>query len=293
LLRRKTDDEPIFFGPIFLHAESDFETFSIFFSHLSVAFHKSDTTQLRLGSDDEKALRKAMRHAFPKAQLIACTRHLKENASRVLQDTVGCDAATRSEIIARIFGDNGLENVTDLDDFDRCVNELSAYFTQITSPDFVNYFENRLSTMLRSNLVGGLSGWTSNNVESMNHALKQAVNWQPRTLPDLVDKIHELVMSQIKDSRRAIIGHGNYYLRESHTRFRVTIESWGAMSAVERTNLVQKCFVLDPSSRSKHIVSTNGKLVVLAKQNAGKKLNQRKRRRCAKTTTPHKKSKQL
>jgi len=51
LFRRSTGDEPIFIGPIFFHGQSDFDTFSVFFSHVAVLMADSDTNQLLLGSD--------------------------------------------------------------------------------------------------------------------------------------------------------------------------------------------------------------------------------------------------
>ena len=58
LNRHRTDDNPIFIGPIFLHGHSDFETYSQFFGHLSAKLVDSDAHKLTLGSDEELAMRK-------------------------------------------------------------------------------------------------------------------------------------------------------------------------------------------------------------------------------------------
>jgi len=80
--RAGSGDIPIFIGPIFIHGNSDFETYAQFFCALSVRFASCDCRQLRLGSDEEASIRKAMQHAFPSASLVCCTRHLKDNFQR-------------------------------------------------------------------------------------------------------------------------------------------------------------------------------------------------------------------
>ena len=79
-------DEPIFFEPVFVHAQSDFATFIKFMGHLAVTLADCDTSVLCSGSDEEFALRKAMLHAFPKAHRLVCTWHLKENLVKYIQD---------------------------------------------------------------------------------------------------------------------------------------------------------------------------------------------------------------
>ena len=82
LQRIGSGDIPIFIGPIFIHGNSDFETYAHFFSYLSIRLASCDCRQLRLGSDEEASVRKAMRHTFSLASLVCCTRHLKENLRR-------------------------------------------------------------------------------------------------------------------------------------------------------------------------------------------------------------------
>jgi hypothetical protein len=82
LQRTGTNSTPAFIGPLFVHGNSDFETYNVFFSHLSARLADCDFKQLRLGSDEEASLRKAMHHCFHGSSIISCTRHLKENVIR-------------------------------------------------------------------------------------------------------------------------------------------------------------------------------------------------------------------
>ena len=82
LRRAASGDTPIFLGPMFLHGNSDFETYAAFFGHLSARLVSANFEELTLGSDEEASLRKAMRHCFPGAAIVSCTRHIKENFIR-------------------------------------------------------------------------------------------------------------------------------------------------------------------------------------------------------------------
>jgi len=82
LQRAGSGDLPIFLGPMFIHGNSDFETYAHFFCNLSVRLASCDCRGLRLGSDEEASVRKAMQHAFRDAVIVCCTRHLKENLRR-------------------------------------------------------------------------------------------------------------------------------------------------------------------------------------------------------------------
>ena len=99
LVRRTSGDEPIFFGSIFLHATSEFDMFAHFLSHLEIVLTDSDVSTLRLGSDKELALRKAMHHTFPEAQQLVCMRHVKENMKRYMQDKVEVDSKNLAKSI--------------------------------------------------------------------------------------------------------------------------------------------------------------------------------------------------
>ena len=60
---------------------------------------------LTLGSDnDESAMRKCMSAAFPSANTILCSRHLKENTDRKLDAVIGNRTDTRRLLHEALFG---------------------------------------------------------------------------------------------------------------------------------------------------------------------------------------------
>jgi len=82
LQRNGTGTTPTFIGPLFIHGNSDFCTFASFFGHVAARVVDCDFRQLRVGSDGETSIRKAIEFSFTGASLVACTRHIVENLRR-------------------------------------------------------------------------------------------------------------------------------------------------------------------------------------------------------------------
>ena len=88
LCREGTQKHPIMMGPIFIHGTSDYDTYSVFFDYLERKLRQC-CSQPVLEPDDEKAMRKAMKDAFPYAGSLVCERHLKQNVVNYLTNGVG------------------------------------------------------------------------------------------------------------------------------------------------------------------------------------------------------------
>jgi hypothetical protein len=54
------------------------------------------------------------------------------------------------------------------------------------------------------NVYSGI--WTNNNSESVNHVIKQYAQWKPQQLPDLIDKLHQLIVAQYEEANLTLIG---------------------------------------------------------------------------------------
>jgi len=63
--RASSGKSPAFFGPLFIHGRSDADTYNKFFARLASKFQDNDFSQLRLGIDDEYAMRKSLRFCWP------------------------------------------------------------------------------------------------------------------------------------------------------------------------------------------------------------------------------------
>jgi len=98
----------------------------------------------------------------------------------------------------------------------------------------VQYFKSCLHSLLCDNVVAGHPGWTNNNCESVNHAIKQYTQWRPQQLPDLIKKLWDLVCGQYTEADWELCGHGGLQLVPTYAKHRMTIDSWKSMSAAQR-----------------------------------------------------------
>ena len=230
LLRRSTQCPPLMLGPVFLHCDGSCESYQRFFSHLRTKLDSNINSELGfcelvIGSDEEKAILKAIRQSFPTATQLLCQRHLQENVRRHLQQKVGVPEKTRNEIISLIFGKEELTNSKHLVNFELGYLSLSNKLLEI-APNFVSYFEISLILRLREYVFKPRiseswlpSNWMNNNCESINNILKLSTNWKVLKLPDLIEKMHAIVKLQYADMRKALHGHVNYELAPKLKQF--------------------------------------------------------------------------
>ena len=141
----------------------------------------------------------------------------------------------------------------------------------------------------KTNLLLPDSHWTNNNCESLNHVLKQKLDWRPKKLVELIEKLHEVVIQQFSEEKRAIFGMGEFYLDESFQKFCVSRDVWMAKSETWKKKYVRK---LRKTTKETLVRTTDGQSSVQAPTHRGKKPGQRKRRRNTKTTTPSKSKRQ-
>ena len=207
LLRTDTGENPIFFGPMFLHGNCTFETYLIFMSHLAGILSTYCKDQLTIGSDDDAALRKAVAEAFPETLKVLCTRHLRKNVESYLQDKVGVKQGHRVEIVNSIFGSSGVIQANNSVDFSSRLTKTKNLCTHV-APGFVEYFTEHLCPLLEQQVKGTTksqsagASWTNNNAESANHLLKIATQWKPRSVVELIEKLQGVVAALYKDVRR-------------------------------------------------------------------------------------------
>lgn len=283
LIRRRTRECPIFMGPVFVHGHSDFDTYAQFFGELSAKTVDCNSQQLTLGSDDELAVKKCFAHYFPRSSIVTCSLHLKENVGRKLDELLGSSSTLRKKLFDSLFGSGGLIDCDDIASFDACVESFRSGLLSSAPSQFIDYFDGRLLSLMRQNVVigPGFSKWTNNNCESINHSLKQSIEWQPQQLPELIDTIRGLVQGQYNDADRALCGLGDYALRDTHARHRITTEVWRSMSAHQRQRAADSCFKVVTT----HVTSTDGTITVPTTPGAGKKPHQVKRSRNERSRT--------
>ena len=160
-----TQNHPIMLGPMFIHGTSDYETYSVFFDYLKRKMRQC-SSQPVLGSDDEKAMRKAMKDAFPESGSLVCERHLKQNAADYLTNNVGVSNVRKQRVINSLFGTQGLSDAVDLVTFE-LRSEKARDVIGVNAPGFMDYFISRIERLMKDNLqvsitpsAKGTTDWT-------------------------------------------------------------------------------------------------------------------------------------
>ena len=158
------------------------------------------------------------------------------------------------------------------------------------SPRFLKYFRDRLKEQLSLKVIQPVKDskipypWTNNNSESINHVLKQAIEWKSRPITDLVKRMHDLVSRQFTDLRGAIFGTGECRLAKTHEKFKQTKTEWMTKTDEQKTKHYSnfRRFKIDDP---KFITSTDGLNKIVAPKSVGRKPAQRKRKINERTRT--------
>jgi hypothetical protein len=139
VVRKEAGDHPIFIGPMFLNWEGSFLIYNTFFAHIKARMQESiESVQLRIGNHDEGGLTKALDNVFPTAQRLLCTKHIKDNVSDHLKNSIGVKDTERSEILDSIFVQSGLVDSTDRNDFECKAADISTKYHS-----FSDYFHTK------------------------------------------------------------------------------------------------------------------------------------------------------
>ena len=226
VVRRRTNEHPLFIGPLCLHGHSDAETYSFFFSHIASRLLDCPFSQLIIGADEEQAMRKAMTHAFPGSFQVTCTGHMQNNGNKKLDSVVGKRLGVRHAVHNAIFVSNGLTSCDDIMAFDNRVKHIRNNVFSDCPASIVQYCESCLHSLLHDNIIAGHPGWMNNNCESVNHVIKQYTQWRPQQLPDLINKLRDLVRGQYTEADRALCGRGELQLVSTYSKRRITIDRW-------------------------------------------------------------------
>lgn len=291
VVRKTTDEHPIFLGPVMLHKDATYKTYKSFLEHIATELDSEiDTVEVRIsdsmefGTDDEKALTKAIDHVFPAAKRYLCTKHLKDNVKHYLQNNVGMDKSQRDNIMQKIFGTGGIIGANSTIDFETRSGDLKSIVEE-NYPVFDKYFDKNLKQRLHNYVFepcrkdDDVKNWTNNNAESMNNILKIAVDWKPKATRELIEKIYSVTELHFMDYRSALHDSGNYKLVKDEFPYHVSDALWRCKSATEKIELFQS-FLKDSKKRQKEkfITSRDGKFAVVNKaKGTATKCSQRKR----------------
>ena len=277
VVRTDSCTSPTFVGLMYLHWDGKYQTYVDIFTDLRSALEGGvHTTELRVsenvvvGSDEEKALTKALREVFRDATYLLCVKHLKDNATDYMRNKCGVQQTVRTRLIERMFGEAGILNANDSVDFERQANDLAGECQRV-SAQLGELFARHIRPAIQKCIFEPRQQnkwlrrrWNNNACESINHVLKLSVNWRPRRLPDLVEFLHKVVEMQMADLRRALHSQGNFRVTPPFGNFVIDNSVWQSMSAEDKDAHVASFVAYRPrqAATSTTVTSTNGVLTV-------------------------------
>ena len=211
---------------------------------------------------------------FPKAIHLRCTNHIRQNIKDKLRE-LNIPQHVSKEFLADIFGSrNATHFETGLADaeselvFVRSLEQVKAKWNNLEmscsasniTPQFHAWFcEYKAEDFKKSILpsVRRLAGFkdssffTTNCSESLNHVIKQEVQWKESKLPQLIDNLKSVTDDQIRETEKAVIGQGEWRFTEHHSCLMVTNVRWfSQMSDGAKRMHMKKVFSQKPSSDS-------------------------------------------
>ncbi|XP_060555812.1 uncharacterized protein LOC132716534 [Ruditapes philippinarum] len=292
VLRRTNMEHPICFGPTFIHTNSSADTYKIFMHHIADRLTDNEIDNLVIGTDEELAFKTAIHRCFSGATHVLCTRHLKNNTLKYMEEHSGCTLKERQNICGLIYDKNGITESMDDDTLNVRVDNVRSLLVKPENQRFLNYFEDRLLPLLKEHIITPFrqgkieSNWTSNNSESANHVLKAAVNWKICDLPKFIESWQEIVDNESKERLRAIRGMGNFKVARPFEHHLVDVSTWSMMTGDQQNNRMKRFRNDKGRFHANEIRSSNGQRTVIKTPSAGKKPNQQKRKRAERSRTP-------
>jgi len=134
-----------------------------------------------IGSDEEQALVRAGRIAFPNAKQLFCMLHCKDNVRHRLT-AMGASCELREWVLAKLFASNGVSEAPDAAAMDDRIADV-LQFVRHNKIKAVQYLqEHVLPKIVVNNRHRWEDKWivqhqsNNNNCESVNHLLKLQVN---------------------------------------------------------------------------------------------------------------------
>ncbi|XP_070207400.1 uncharacterized protein [Littorina saxatilis] len=279
----ESNEHPLMLGPTFLHWDGEFETYHTFISHLKRELQSEDIV---VGSDAEKALTKALQLEFPSATHLLCTIHMKD-ITRYLSEKVGCSMRDRTEIISFIFGEAGIAWADDSATSEFREDRLDDYF--IKYPTFQRYYQKHIADKLKRHVQLPLQKgvidtlWTNNNAESINHRIKQEIDWKPQKLLALIQCLDDISDAHFMDLRKSLYGRGNFVLCEEFRKHSVTPGEWAQKSANWKNKKMTNFLKMKKTAQAGNTLqSTDGRFAMPKSSGIAKKPGQRRRARAEK-----------
>ncbi|KAG0722056.1 hypothetical protein GWK47_045185 [Chionoecetes opilio] len=209
VLHEDSNMHPLFPGPMYLHWDENFETYHYFFAHLQTLL--ADTLcdfDIRLGSNLDMNLIKAIKSCFPTSVQMLCSEQLKKNSTEFLSKEGQCEEKFCDVLLGMIFGVEGITASPDEVCFKSRVMSVLLYCHKF--PVLKEYFS-RLNPLLLTYVCephqkGYCKGLWTSSCASTDSFLKMSLEKRHMRFPELMNMISHIMTSQMLDLREVLCG---------------------------------------------------------------------------------------
>ena len=292
----KTDrgNHPIVLGPVLIHQTKTFQPFHYFASTL-IRLNPGLVKLKAFGTDGESELIKAFQLCFPQAMHLRCTNHLRQNVKDKLR-SLGVPQSVSSEFLADIFGvqkgtnfESGLIDAHSDTSFLAALEHLKHRWNNLerscishcSDPQFHSWFLKYKASDIKECVLpsirvkAGLDPthkFTTNVSESINHVIKQEVNWKESKLPVLIDHLKAITEQHDEELKRAIIGRGEWKFTTAFKHLQVPQATWFSQNSEfkeKHVKKVQSCMVTSTAECSPQVESDSSHHLSISFENCG------------------------
>ena len=256
LVKNRQGCHPIISGPILIYRTKEFEPFHYFASTL-VRLNPNIMNLKSFGTDGESQLIKAFQVVFPHAVHLRCSNHLRQNVKDKLH-ALAIPQNLWKEFLSDIFGqqvgtqyEKGLVDSESPEVFKNALARLESRWNNLESsvserdPQFHSWFAQYKMDLIANSVLppvrekaGYVSGkigekFTTNVSESLNHVIKQEVEWKESKLPILVEHLKAITNQHEAEMEKPVIGRGEWKFIELYKHFEVDNRIWFPKMSLE------------------------------------------------------------
>ena len=223
LQSRRSDNPPVFIGPVMVHYKKSFATY-LFFATTLVGLRPQLKNLRCFGTDREEALFEAFQRAFPSSIHLTCWIHMRRNILAKVQE-LGISQSTKQVIVADLFGKQvgthyieGLVDAREKAQYSEGFAKLSKKWESLDASksgpvhDFVQWYSQYKSTIIQTTMLQSIRKeagfgdppelFSTNASESMNAVLKNKVYYKKSELPEFLEKLKEVINEQEREKLR-------------------------------------------------------------------------------------------
>ena len=228
---------------------------------------------------------KAFQVVFPHAVHLRCSNHLRQNVKDKLH-ALAIPQNLWKDFLSDIFGqqvgtqyEKGLVDSESPEVFKNALARLESRWNNLESsvserdPQFHSWFAQYKADIIANSVLppvrekaGYVSGkigekFTTNVSESLNHVIKQEVEWKESKLPILVEHLKAITNQHEAEMEKAVIGRGEWRFIELYKHFEVDDRIWFPKTSLEcrqkHMKKIKSCKLMDVGETSSSVEKGN------------------------------------